>query len=175
MVHHFYRYSLLFFIFISIFIHSCKDEDIEFIDVLTIRFPISIPAGLNPLETHYLEYIDVETQLMAVLEQNNIDTSDISFIRPQFAELRSFNGARNFDFLNQAFLEVGNVSERFIEAFYIDRVPENEDSILDLIPNEVNLKSRIDRSRLNARLILRLKRSNALAFDAQLTMRFFIQ
>lgn len=166
--------SVLYIFVFSLLLSSCDEKEFNFVDILTIRIPIEIPAGLNPLETHYFEYIDVASRLDAVLQANNLTYDSIEFIQPRFAQLISNSIGNEFSFLSQATVEIGNIDRPFIPSFFVDRIPENEDSILDVIPNEVDLKTRFRNARFNTRLKLRLKRVNVATFAAELEMSFFI-
>lgn len=157
------------------FVTSCQQDEVEFIDILTLLVPIEIPAGLNSIETHYFEYLDEPTRIGAILQSNNISKEEISFIRPRSATLRSLATGESFDFLQQSFIEIASRSEDFIECYFVDRIPNNEDAILDLIPNEVNMKSRLIQDFVDIRLALLLKRPNPATFRAEMEMTFFVQ
>lgn len=156
-------------------VSSCKKDNIEYIDILTVTTSFEIPAGLDPIQTHYIEIPNVITRLEELLESRQLTFGDIQAIQPRFAQMTSFPSVENFDFLRVSALEIGNQQNDFIEAFYIDRIPNNEDSILDYIPNEVNLKSRFDASRINARVVFQLKNNNTTTFRSNIEMSFFIQ
>ncbi len=160
---------------ISMLLLSCKKDEIEFIDILSIEIPIEIPAGLDPIQTHFFPNNNVLTRLDEVLAANNITIDDIEAIQPRFAQIISLNPSQEFDFVRLSTIEIGNSDRDFIEAFYIDQVPNNEDGILDYIPNEVNLKSRFENSRINTELRFQIKRSNTSTFRANIEMSFFIQ
>lgn len=154
---------------------SCKQDEVEFIDILTVLVQIEVPAGLNSIETHYFEYRDEPTRINSILQANNLSEEQIGFIRPRSATLRSRATGEDFSFLQQAFIEIGTRTEDHIECYFVDRIPNNEDAVLDLIPNEVNMKSRLIQDFVDIRLALLLKRPSPSTFRAEMELTFFVQ
>ncbi len=160
---------------LTLSVSSCQKDEVEFIDILTMLIQIEIPAGLNSIETHYFEYLDEPTRISAILQANNLTEDEISFIRPRSATLRSLATRERFDFIQQSFIEIGSRSEDFIECYFVDRIPNNEDAVLDLIPNEVNMQSRMTEDFVNIRLAILTKRPSPSTFRAEMELTFFVQ
>jgi hypothetical protein len=168
------RIGLILILFLLL-TQSCTKDDIDYIDILTMIVPVEIPAGLNPVETHYFEYRSEPTRIGALLQANNILESDVSFIRPRQARLRSLAPDGTFGFVDISTVEIGSFQEDFVESFYRDRIPNDEDAVLDYIPNEVNLRSRLLEDFVDVRISMQLQGSSRLTFRSELELSFFIQ
>lgn len=123
------------FLALLMLLSSCnKDEN--FLFELEYEASIEIPAGLNPIETHFSRSAELFTNLNNQLAARGLQLSDIRAIQPVEVSLRPNVGIldyRIFTEMNAFLIPIDDPNDRLELGFALDpRLFDN--SIVQLIP-----------------------------------------
>ncbi len=149
---------MLFLFIVPLITSSCKKEDPELFEMLYAE-NFTIPAGLNPFDTHYflLKDIPVGTYLSA----RNLTPDMLKAINPKAASfINTFAGSANYDFLRDVSVRIYTDDiNNSKELFYYDLVPENTGDNLGLIPSLADARAYLNGSVFNIEIRLNFKRA----------------
>lgn len=114
---------------------SCSRDE-NFLFELEYQASIEIPAGLNPIETHFSRSAEIFTNLTNELNARGLQLSDIRAIQPVEVSLRPNAGVldyRIFTEMNAFLIPIDDPNDRLELAFALDpRLFDN--SVIQLIP-----------------------------------------
>lgn len=121
-------------IVLTLSLQSCsKNRDVLFDLPIELRF--EIPAGLNPLDRHFLTIPNVNTNLSSFKDQFETGGQPMKIV-PSNAVLSSLDGNINFGFLRevQVSIYVNNDPDQDHELFLTDNVPPNAGRNVVILP-----------------------------------------
>lgn len=140
---------------------------------------ISIPAGLNTLETWYVNLDEVPTGIATQLAANGMESSQVKSIVPAQARLVSIFGDQDYNFVFEVVIYLCNAGatsdECGSEVFYRVPVPENTGLIVDVIPNEFDVKSYLLQEEVNIQLAFRFRQPPPQFVDTRVELTFGVR
>ncbi len=153
--------TFLFILILSslAFMQCNKDEEGEvlFEEAYTVEF--DMPAALNPFEVHFFTIKNIDSRILAQLDQRGINFADVEQIGPGFAELREQFGV-NYDYIQEISIQIfKDDPNNWRELFYRDDTNLlNAGSTLEMIPSLSNAKPMLDEDQFNltVRVVLRV-------------------
>ena len=102
---------------------------------------MTIPAGLNTVETHHFIIRDLTSTLYAQLETRNLSLDDINIVKPQLVVLTSLDNETEFNFLEAVTVDIyTRKNTKKAEIAFQEFVPFNTRSELNLFPSLLNVK-----------------------------------
>lgn len=133
--------SLLTMVFSLLLFSSCNDAEAPSA-FLNGEVRLTMPAGLNNIETHFFIERDQRTFVANVLSANNLRPEDITQILPIEASLTTRSGLP-LDYINEISIRAVSQADPSlsVEMFYMDFVQFNEDERIDLLPSIADVKS----------------------------------
>lgn len=153
--------------FLSIFLlFACSADDLSL--AFRMEYPnqlFTIPAGINPFESHFFVLKDIPTSKDFFF--GNFQQEEITEISALSAILRSREGISiNFGFIQEISVricsdtplteqEVEEKCPRVREIFYRDNIPPNIRDQVELIPNGLNLKELLTKDEFSVVVVLR--------------------
>lgn len=124
---------------------SCRKDQPPLFE-LEYTVAIEVPAGLNPVETHFSRSPELFTGLNAELAARQLSLSDISAIQPVEASLRPDIGIldyRIFTEMNVFLLPINDPADRLEIAYALDpRFFDN--SVIRLVPGIADVTEMLD-------------------------------
>ena len=134
-----------------------KDEQTLF--ELTYEASIEIPAGLNPVETHFSRSAEIFTHLSNELNARGLTLQDVKAIQPVEVSLRPDVGVldyRIFTEMNTFLIPIDDPNDRIELAFNLD--PRLFDrSVIQLIPGIADVTDYLTRGLIYLQLRFRIQ------------------
>ena len=123
-------YYLLLIVVLSL---NCGKEEPSLLE-MAYRGNFSIPAGLNPFETHFFVIPNIPNNKDPLFNASGLTDADVEMILPRRARINSIFNGPSFDFAEEVFVRIYTDDEYdYLEVFWRQPVPENTGSNLDLI------------------------------------------
>lgn len=172
MGHLFHRSVLFFLLICCLGISGCtKDETPTLFDMVYV-FNLDMPAALNTIQTHFVEFNKVPTRIESILADHGLTTADIGRIEPYNAQLEVILAPTNLDYFQEIFVELMDSPNRY-ECFYTPNVPLNTGSRVILVGTLADFKPWLTQSAMNLRMGFRLRQPSpsALSFTLRLTFK----
>lgn len=132
---------------------------------------ISIPAGLNTLETYSFLLKDIPTNYNNLLTTFNIKDSTVTNIKPGSIRLQDELGILDFSRVEKVSLlasQPGFVNEK--EIGYLETIPITSANTLQIFPTLVNVKDIFSKNTFDLRLKIKLR--NFLNASTNIRLRF---
>ena len=160
-------------LFIALLLQSCKKDDIVPLFEIESITTIEIPAGLNTVETHYINIRDISSSLQAQLAAQGLSLDDIDVIKPQSFVMTSLDGDTDFSFI---FRISSDIFTRAIpdrsEIFFMEPVPINMRNRLSLFPSLLNIKDYMAGPTYNIEVQFNVRGFNPRNVEARIDMIF---
>ncbi|MEM1320118.1 MAG: hypothetical protein AAGG75_07650 [Bacteroidota bacterium] len=151
--------KLLLLLLPALFLSNCgKDEVFLFEVPYEIQF--TIPAGLNPFETHIFETTMIATRLDSLLVFNGLPWEEVESIKPRSASINTIFANSSYDFIRETSIEVFDANDPvrvWREVFYREEVPFNTGNRLDYLASLEDVKDFMDDGVFNIRVRLLLR------------------
>lgn len=163
--------SLLAFTVLASSLGCGKDRNVLFDIPIELRF--EIPAGLNPLDRHFITIPNVPTNLAALQAQFE-GGNKVLKIRPSNAVLRSVLGDVNFGFLREVQVAIyqNNDPDQDQEIFLTDNVPVNAGTNVVVLPFDNDISNLFEPDRLDFVVSWRLRSPTPQFIESVITMSF---
>jgi hypothetical protein len=132
---------------------------------------ISIPAGLNTLETYSFLLKDIPTNYTNLLTTFNFKDSMVTNIKPGSIRLQDELGILDFSRVEKVSLlasQAGFVNEK--EIGYLETIPITSANTLQIFPTLVNAKDIFSKNTFDLRLKIKLR--NFLNASTNIRLRF---
>ncbi len=172
--------KILLFLFIFSILGGCKENEeskLFTIPVRNIRF--EVPAGLNPIKSHYFVIDDVPTFFDDLLATNKVSMDEIASIIPVSARLVQPFSDIDYDFIYEISIRLCDDPEDEDcghEIFWRKPVPEDIGAQLDVVPNEINMKNILSKEKIKIQVVLlQLRATTTEFFDNQLELNFEVR
>ncbi|MBT8219421.1 MAG: hypothetical protein KJP00_06340 [Bacteroidia bacterium] len=158
---------LLFITGILLFGGCSKDEDLVGVQMPYIA-DIFVPAGLNPLNTHYFEVNGLVTNAGALLGQN-----DINKIIPLEARMSTLDNV-SFAFVREVEVFISDTSNPNLDinVFYREEIPPNTGSEIRMIATQAEITDILKKDRFNFTIRFELFNTTDRSFDARIEFAF---
>lgn len=150
----------------------CKsDQAITLFDMVYV-FPFDMPAALNTVQTHFVEFIKVPTRIESLLAEHGLTEEQISRIEPHSGILEVVLTPESLSYFREIFVEFLDGSNR-LECFYTPNVPLNAGSQVILVGTIADFKTLLSQSSMNFRVGFRLREPSpsAMTFNLRLTFK----
>lgn len=126
---------------------SCQKEPQVLFQVPVRGLEFTIPAGANPFEAQYFNFDSIPAADLISAASGAYDPNAVPTIRPFQAQVEAFFGNVDYDFIQEISVNLCPVGVKSPncgrEIFWRSPVPFNSGSILDLIPNENDVKEEL--------------------------------
>lgn len=132
-----------------------KDSDVGTRLTMTpLRY--TVPAGLNPIQAHYLTLNDVPTEQARFTQETTVPWEDWTRVVPARASLIITEPGLDWGFAEEVTLRVfTDEFARPVEVFYRDQIPRDVGPRLDMIPGDLDVKPLLDGDDLSLQLEIR--------------------
>lgn len=147
-----------------------KDERFTLFD-LTYVLNFELPAALNTVQTHFIEFNKVPTRWEALLIENNKTAEEISSIESHSGFLEVVLVPENLSFMREVFVEFNDGQNR-LECFYTPNIPFNAGPQIQLVGTIADFKKQLMESAMNLRIGFRLREPSPSAMTCSLRLTF---
>ncbi len=156
---------------------SCEKEPELFFQVPVRGLEFTIPAGANPFEAQYFNFDSIPIANLVYGASGSVDPAAVPSIRPLRAGVEAFFGNVDYDFIQEISVTLCPVGVKTPncgrEIFWRSPVPFNNGPILDLIPNENDVKDEVLEDYVNIQFkIVRLRESPNTFVESILSIDF---
>lgn len=170
---------LSLFLILSI-ISGCKNDEESILFTLPIRnINFEIPAGINPIKSHYFVINDVPTFFDDLMKSNHVNIEDVASIIPVSAKLIQPFTDVDYDFAYEVAIKLcDNQDDEDCnhEIFWRKPVPEDIGSQLDIVPNEINMKEILSKDKIKIQIVfLQMRTTTTEFFNNQLELNFEVR
>lgn len=119
---------------------------------------ISLPGGLNTVETHSFLLRDIPTNYVPLLQTYSINAASVSSIKPGSIRLSDELNQLDFSRIEKISLLVSDVGfTRELEIGYLEVVPFSSTNTLQLFPSLVDAKDLMSKEKFNLKLKVKLR------------------
>jgi hypothetical protein len=163
---------LVLLIGISLLQWRCnRDNPVTLFDLVYV-LPFSMPAALNTVQTHFVEFIKVPTRYESLLAEHGLTPEQVGRIEPHSAVLEVVLTPENLSYFREIFVEFLDGSNR-LECFYTPNVPFNAGSQVLLVGTIADFLPLLSQSAMNLRVGFRLREPSpsAMNFNLRLTYK----
>ena len=172
--------KIIFLLLTILIIGGCRDNEEHILFTIPIRhINFEIPAGINPIKSHYFVINDVSTFFDDLMEANHVNIEDVASIIPVSAKLVQPLSDIDYDFIYEISVRLCDHPEDDDcnhEIFWRKPVPEDIGSQLDIVPNEINMKDIISKKKVKLQVVLvQLRKTTTEFFDNQMELNFEVR
>jgi len=135
------------------------------------RYQFDVPAGLNPLNTHFFRRSGLTTNASAIL-----GASEVNRIIPYTARLTSLDNV-DFGFIREIEVRVEDPENPGLEIpiFYREELPANTGRTVDLIATQGNVTDILDNPSVNVIVEFKLYSTSGQTFQSDIQLSFLAQ
>lgn len=169
------RFLIHVFLFLSfgiVLFNGCgKSDDLVGIQ-MPYRYQFDVPAGLNPLNTHFFERKGLMTNVDQIIGNNG----DLERIIPYRARLTSLDNV-DFGFIREIEIRVIDPQNPNLEipAFYREEIPNNIGQTIDLIATQANITEILMKPSINVIVEFKLYGTSSQTFQTDVQLTFLAQ
>jgi hypothetical protein len=166
---------LLFLPVLLVLVAGCKkDEEPPAGIPMNYQRDFNIQAGLGPFVVHHFYLHDFASRYQETLAQANKSEADIKTIVLNQASLSGIFNDADFDFMYIVAVRLYDDQNPndYIEIAYRDPVPLDPGNTLPLIPNEVDVKRFLEKTRFGIDLSVQVDKTTIDETDVRLNMEF---
>ncbi len=148
-----------------------KDEALTLFDMVYV-FNVDMPAALNTVQTHFVEFDKVPTHIESILADHGLTNADIARIEPYDGQLEVVLAPVDMSYFQEIFVEILDGQNR-LECFYTPSVPLNTGTRVVLVGTLADFKPLLTQSAMNMRMGFRLRQPSpsSLSFTLRLTFK----
>lgn len=150
---------------------SCGSDN-ELIGIqMPYRYQFDVPAGLNPLNTHFFERTGLITNASSLIGNNTIER-----IIPYTARLTSLDNV-DFGFIREIEVRVKDPDNPGLEipVFYREELPQNTGRNIDLIAIQTNIGNILNKPSVDVIVEFKLYSTSGQTFQSDLQLSFLAQ
>ncbi len=146
------------------------DDDLIGIQ-MPYRYQFDVPAGLNPLNTHFFERSGILTNASSL-----IGNDEVNRIIPYRARLTSLDNI-DFSFIREIEVRVKDPDNPGLEipAFYREELPFNTGRSIDLIATQANITDILSQPFIDVVVEFKLYSTTGQTFETDLQLTFLAQ
>ena len=147
-----------------------KDDDLTGIQ-MPYRYQFDVPAGLNPLNTHFFRRAGIITNASTL-----IGSADVNRIIPFQARLTSLDNVE-FGFIREIEVRVLDPDNPGLEIpiFYREELPQNTGRNIDLIATQANVTDILNKPSVDVIVEFKLYSTSGQTFQSDLQLSFLAQ
>lgn len=162
---------LFLFLIILLTPFGCnKDETPALFDMVYVM-NFDLPAALNTVQTHFVEFDKVPTNIEAYLADHGLTKADIGRIEPYDALLEVVLAPESLSYFQEIFVELLDGNTR-LECFYTPNVPFNTGNQVVLVGTLADFKPWLTQSAMNLRMGFRLREPSPTSLNFILRLTF---
>lgn len=150
---------------------NCNDSRERVLFDLVYVLPFSLPAGLNTVQTHFVEFPKVPTRYESLLAEHGLEDSQIGRIEPYSGILDIVLLPEKLSFCREVFVEFLDGTNR-LECFYTPSVPLDTGNRLTLVGTIADFKGLLRESAMNLRIGFRLREPTPSALNYSIRLTF---
>lgn len=154
-----------------LFFAGCGGDD-DLIGIqMPYRYQFDVPAGLNPLNTHFFRRSGIVTNASALLGASEIDR-----IIPYTARLTSLDNV-DFGFVREIEVRVIDPDNPNLEipVFYREELPQNTGRTINLIAVQTDISDILKKPFIDVIVEVRLYSTSGQTFQTDLELSFLAQ
>ncbi len=151
---------------------GCKKDEAPTLFDMVYVFQVDMPAALNTIQTHFVEFNKVPTRIESILADHGLTKADIARIEPYDGQLEVVLAPADLAYFQEIFVELLDGQNRY-ECFYTPSVPLNTGTRVVLVGTLADFKPWLTQSAMNLRMGFRLRQPSpsALSFTLRLTFK----
>lgn len=166
------RRPFFIFLFIIPFLQwQCNDREAVTLFDLVYVLPFQLPAALNTVQTHFIEFNKVPTRWESLLAEHGLTEEQISRIEPHSALLEVVLLPESLSFFREIFVELMDGTRR-LECFYTPNVPLNAGTQVVMVGTIADFKAQLQESAMNLRVGFRLREPTPTSLSYSLRLTF---
>ncbi|MCF8238748.1 MAG: hypothetical protein K9I85_11365 [Saprospiraceae bacterium] len=148
-----------------------KDETPTLFDMVYV-LNVDMPAALNTIQTHFVEFNKVPTNIESILVDHGLTEADVARIEPYDGQLEVILAPVDLAYFQEIFVEIMDGQSR-LECFYTPSVPLNTGTRVVLVGTLADFKPLLTQSAMNLRMGFRLRNPSpsSLSFTLRLTFK----
>ncbi len=171
MVLNFRPLLLAFFAAFSLVFSSCNKIEEDILFKMEYDQVITIPGGLNTVETFSFLLRDLVTNYQALLQTFSVSAEVINSIKPGSIRLSDELSQLDFAKVEKISLLISDTKfQNELEIGYLEVVPFSSSNTLQLFPSLVNAKELMSKEKFNLKLKVKLR--SFLTTSTNVRMRF---
>lgn len=147
-----------------------KDETPALFDMVYVM-NFELPAALNTIQTHFVEFDKVPTNIEAYLADHGLTAADIGRIEPYDAQLEVVLAPESLAYFQEIFVELLDGNTR-LECFYTPNVPFNTGTQVIMVGTLADFKPWLTQSAMNLRMGFRLREPSPTSLNFILRLTF---
>ena len=164
--------KLIYLLLLPLFFANCKDGCTVLAD-MPYTVEVDIPAGLNPLQSHYFVIENIPNQKSNIFASNSLTDEDISEIKGKSARFTTLFNSAEYDFIREVSIQIYTDNpDDWSEVFYRTNVQENTGSDLDLIGSLTDIQRHLTAPTFNIVVKLDLRRTNTQSVETRFDFQF---
>ena len=172
--------KVFIYLIVILLVFSCQEDQGE--RLFELNYPsqrMNINRVLNTIESHFFIIGPLPNTLPSMLQNSSATIEDINRVEPFFATLTSEDGFE-LAFIQEISVRICNPEDPSrcdLEIFYLDNIPFNTGSRVELLPSLANLKEFFDEEdRIIMELVLlRLRNFSPANFDLRFDFAFDVR
>lgn len=166
------RKALFATVLATLFFHlQCKKDGPVTLFDMTYVLQFDLPAALNTVQTHFVEFPKVPTRIEDLLAENQRMPEDVGVIEPYVGTLETVLFPEDLSFFREIFVEFLDGSQRY-ECFYTPNVPFNAGQQLTLVGTIADFRTILMESAMHLRIGFRLREPSPSAHTYNLRLTF---
>ena len=150
---------------------GCKKEEAPTLFDMVYVMNFDLPAALNTVQTHFVEFNKVPTNIEAYLADHGLTKADIGRIDPYDAQLEVVLAPESLSYFQEIFVELLDGNTR-LECFYTPNVPFNTGTRVVLVGTLADFKPWLTQSAMNLRMGFRLREPSPTSLNFILRLTF---
>jgi len=162
-------------LFLLLLLGCSKGERERLFEMTYPATDFDIPAGLSPSFPRVFERDDISTNIDFFLRENNLDTAQIARIQPFAARITALDNL-DYDFVREISVRIceagSDQCQRSDEVFYIDRLDERIDDVIELLPSLGNAKPELTRDAFKLEVVFFFRFTTPYSVRSRLDMTF---
>lgn len=147
-----------------------KDETPTLFDMVYV-LNLDIPAALNTVQTHFVEFNKVPTRIESLLSDHGLTEADIARIEPYDARLEVVLAPEDLAFFQEVFVQLLDDTHQY-ECFYTPSIPLNTGNRIILVGTLADFKPLLTLSAMDLRMGFRLRQPSPTALSMTLRLTF---
>jgi hypothetical protein len=165
------RSFLLFLLPLALLQWRCNRDNPATLFDLVYVLPFNMPAALNTVQTHFVEFIKIPTRYESLLAEHGFSPEQIRRIEPHSGVLEVVLTPENLSYFREIFVEILDGNNR-LECFYTPNVPFNAGSQIILVGTIADFLPQLSQSAMNLRVGFRLREPSPSAMNFNLRLTF---
>jgi hypothetical protein len=168
------QYSLFVGLSAILMVVSCTKKDAGF--DMFYRKQFNVPIGQIPQNSFNYDFLNIAADTSAFFTPNGVGSAQIVSIKPKSMSIIAQYGGVDYNTVRSVEVWIStpnapNITPQII--FFRDDVPLTTNERIDLVPNDVDVKSFITFGKFNVKVTLRFRDNTTRTLESDTTITFF--